>query len=150
MKTTINKTVEGALTIHTFTEPVGYRDTASLGAYSDTPAAVHIDRKERGDMRGNGEYRYFNLGEDGDAAYIEQDYKRAEAANRGEWGMWIVGCEIYIETASSWAAPTVVGRAYLHGVESDSGPEYIQEVALDMIFEAREDMKALQRSLCNL
>ena len=137
---------EGKYLIKVYTEIDECPDLSYLGAYSKTPATVHIDRQERGDME-RGEYRYFNVG-CGEPDYIEQDYARAEAYNRGDWYTLTVCCEIAIKTNAQWAIPTVVGRAYLSGVESDSGDEYLQEVAKGLIAEAKADLKTLREELC--
>src|SRR3990167_5461879 len=64
-------------------------DTSYLGEYGNkatSPAA--IDRQERGDA-GRGEYRWFNpamTGEEtGNPDSPEQDYKRMESLNNGQW-----------------------------------------------------------------
>lgn len=135
----------GALVI-TFTQKVDeHADTSTLGTYSNTPDDCHIDREERGDM-GRSQYRYFNLG-DGDADYIEQDYERAEAFNNNEWQYLTIGCEIAIKTAMNWAVPSVIGRAYLSGVESDSGDDYLKSVEADLLAEAWDDLHLLRAAL---
>src|SRR3954466_7310890 len=69
-------------------------DSSDLGTYSNEPAEHSIDRQARGDQKRN-EYRYFNLGS-GDAEYLELDYKRMEALNRGEWWYMFCKCEAVV------------------------------------------------------
>lgn len=98
-----------------------FPDLSYLGEYSDKAEAVHIDRQERGDM-GRGEYRYFNLGT-GEAEYIEQDYARAEAYNRGDWCMVHVYAEAEIVVNGVCQK---IGSGGLGNVESDSGDYFEQ------------------------
>lgn len=79
--------------------------------------------------------------------YAAQDKERLEAYYRDEWHMVFVGCEIFAETRTHWSQPALVGRAYLHGIASDSG-EYINQVAKELVEEAKADMKTLQEVLC--
>jgi hypothetical protein len=144
-KHTIFKVVEGGYIIHAYKVVDEDPDLSHLGEYAATPAKVHIDRKERGDM-GRNEFRYFNLGT-GDADYIEEDYKRAEAYNRGEWCMMGVCVDIHVKTKTNWAVPPVVGRASVWGIESDSEPSYFDEVANDLVKEAKIDLKNLRKAI---
>ena len=80
------------------------------------------------------------------AKYRAQDQKRLDAYNRGDWYMGFVGCEISATTPTNWACPPLVGRAYLHGIESDSG-EYINQVAEELVLEAEQDARNLQQTL---
>lgn len=115
-------------------------DLSYLGEYSNNPASVHIDRKERGDM-GRFEMRYFNAG-CGDPDYIEQDYARAEAYNRGEWGM--IGISAVADVQFSNGAPTQKIRSGgLWGIESDSDTDYFSEVE-------REELDALRSELLSV
>lgn len=65
---------------------------SELGEYSKTPGPDDrtIDRDARGDMR-RGEYQYWIAAmsgeETGNPESVEQDYKRAEALNNGEWDL---------------------------------------------------------------
>jgi len=146
MKDTILKRTVGKYTYHIFKELDEDADLSFLGEYSNTPAAVHIDREERGDM-GRHEYRYFNAG-CGDPDYIEQDYKRYEDYNRGGWCMMGAVCEVSIKTKSNWAVDPIVARASLWGIESDSGEDYFRQVAEELITEAKHDLKNLKAALC--
>lgn len=119
-------------------------DLSYLGEYSNKAEAVHIDRQERGDM-GRGEYRYFNAG-CGDPEYIEQDYKRMEAYQRGDW--CCMGC--IAEATVSY--PTHGGSRRLErlssgglwGIESDSDAKYIAEVEQEQIAELREHLEQFE------
>ena len=113
-------------------------DLSYLGEYSDKPSEIHIDRQERGDM-GRNEMRYFNLG-CGDADYIEQDYKRAEAYNRGDW--LCIGiraeAEVSYDAGNGSRRLEKFTSGGLWGVESDSGKGYIAEIESAEI----QDLKA--------
>lgn len=112
-------------------------DLSFLGEYSSTPGPICIDRLDRGDM-GRGEYRYFNLGI-GDAAYIEHDYKRMEAYNRGDWCMVNVYAEADIVVSGVCQKITSGG---LGNVESDAG--YYFEIL------RKEELATLGRILLEL
>ena len=98
-------------------------DLSYLGEYFNRPATVHIDRKARGEQ-GRNEFRYFNAG-CGDPDYIEQDYKRHEAYNAGQWQM--VGVRASINIIVEDTIQTIQS-AGLWGIESDSGDTYFAEV----------------------
>ena len=110
-------------------------DLSNLGEYSNeakSPAA--IDREERGDM-GRNEFRYFNpamTGEEtGNPESPEQDYKRAEAYNLGEWWMIGIRASVTIQIPSrqgGWWTMHKISSPGLWGVESDSGEDYFAEV----------------------
>ena len=113
-------------------------DMSFLGEYSNHPAKIHIDRQEKGDWTGPREYRYFNAG-DGDPAYIEQDYARYEAYNRGEWqmvGVWAEAEVIINNTVQK------IRSGGLWGIESDAG-EYLDEVAQEQLNELRDILASM-------
>ena len=116
-------------------------DLSYLGKYSNNPAEVHIDRKERGNQ-GCGEYRYFNLG-CGDPEYIEQDYKRAESYNRQEWyvfGVMAVAIVSYsTETVPASNRLETLTSGGLWGIESDS-EDYIETVENEQLDDLREHL----------
>lgn len=126
MRTTIKKWNEGNLQFHVFHEPDDCPDLSYLE--QDYSTDKSISKKEA-------------------AKYRKQDQERLEAYHRGEWYMTCVGCEISIATAMNWAVPTVIGRAYLGGVESDSG-EYFNQLVTELADEARHDMETLKQALC--
>ena len=112
-----------------------FASTSTLGEYSDTPGANAIDRKKRGDM-GHGEYRYFNpamsVADAGSKKYLLEDYKRAEAFNRGEWEYVGVRAVAYISTAKLPNGPWKrhkIASAGLWGIESFSDASYFGEIA---------------------
>ncbi len=111
-----------------------------LGTYSNEPENEYsIDREERGD-KGRGEYRYFNASrnyckEDGTLCdgntpemvreYVEQDYKRSEGRNRGDWGFVGVRAEAEITVQG---IRQEISSSGLWGIESDSDDAYFKEV----------------------
>lgn len=105
-------------------------DLSDLGEYSSTPKPPNfIDRKERGDQ-GRNEFQYFNLG-CGDPEYLEQDYKRAEAYNKGDW--YVIG--IYAEAVLIInGTQQRIRTAGLWGIESDSGDDYFAEVGQEELY----------------
>lgn len=114
-------------------------DLSFLGKYSNTLEPDGIDRQERGD-RGRNEYRYFNVGS-GDSAYIDQDYERMEAYNRGEWRMTGVMVKAIVTArneAGDWVEKEFLSHG-LWGVESDSDKGHI----LSVIGEELNDLQGL-------
>lgn len=107
---------------------------------------------------------YTTYDEDPDLSYLEQDYddctpkeqakyqkqdrERLEAYRRGDWCMLGVCCDISIKTKTNWVVPTVVGRSSIWGVESDSGENYLMELAEDQIRGAKADLENLKKALC--
>lgn len=126
-------------------------DTSYLGAYSSTPKANAIDRKERGDM-GRNEYRYFNHGQDyadctpeDRAKYIEQDYQRSERLNAGDWcymGVW-AEAEVSYPTGSGNRRLEKLRSGGLWGIESDSNAKYATEVEQEQVNELKEHIETL-------
>ena len=105
-------------------------DLSWLGKYANQPAGPFtIDRQERGDM-GRNEFRYFNCGDNykGSPAkemeeYCEQDYKRAEAYNRGDWymvGIWAEAHILIQVGKENHATCERIRSGGLWGIESDS------------------------------
>ncbi len=132
-------------------------DTSHMGEYSNSPANAYvIDRKDRGDM-GHNEYRYFNpsfnyVDKNGNARpglephvidkYVQEDYRRMEALGRGDWSYVgvIAKAEIQLNGQSTIQ---VLRSGGLWGVESDSGAEYLAEVAKDELAGLRTDLEAI-------
>lgn len=79
--------------------------------------------------------------------YREQDRKRLESLERGEWWMLQIGVEITCRTAMAWSQPAIVGRAYLSGVESDSDKSHFDEVERELVDEAEIDFSHLKSAL---
>lgn len=113
-------------------------DLSYLGEYSNKPAAVHIDRQERGDQ-GRNQLRYFNAGA-GDPAYIEADYKRYEAYHAGDWCMtWLQAkAEVVVQGVTQYVTSGGLG-----GVESDSGPVYFGELRTEQLDELATILKGM-------
>ncbi len=106
-------------------------DLAFLGGKAGTPAAVHIDRAEGGDM-GRGEFRFFNAGL-GDPEYIAADYARAESYNRGDWYMTGVRASVTlrIPIGSGTTVAQTITSPGLWGVKSDAGDDHLAAVYAD-------------------
>jgi hypothetical protein len=73
------------------------------------------------------------------ARYLKEDQARYDAWMRGDWEYLGVCVDIRIKTATNWAVPSIVGRASIWGVESDSGA-YLEELAKELRAEAVNDM----------
>lgn len=77
---------------------------------------------------GRGEFKYFNCG-CGDPEYIEEDYKRCEAYNRGEW--YMIGIKAIVELKIPIGGRNfklqTIDSGGLWGIESDSGESYLTE-----------------------
>jgi hypothetical protein len=94
------------------------------------------------------EYRYFKphvenyegVLNDDLIKYCIQDYERAEALNRGEWGY--TGCIV-----TMYVDGLEVAAASLWGIESDSGDDYIQVVEQDLIAECKSEAKTKAAAL---
>lgn len=121
-------------------EQDGDADHSHLGEYSNTPAEHHIDRRERGDQ-GRNEFRYFNLG-CGDAEYLENDYERAEALNKGNW--CFMGCRAVAQVSYPIGQGNrrieTLSSGGLWGIESDSGREYVAEVEAQELKNLKEHL----------
>ncbi len=113
-------------------------DLSYLGEYSQKPAQHYIDRQERGDM-GRHELRYFNFG-CGDLEYIEQDYARYEAYNRGDW--CAIGVRAVAEVMINGVRQKIKSSG-LWGIESDSGADYLQETYREQLEELRDMLDEL-------
>jgi hypothetical protein len=127
-------------------------DTSYLGEYSNTPDkdGYFIDRRERGDMSRN-EYRYFNVG-CGDPAYIEQDYARMEALNKGVWYFIGIHAEAKVRTSIDTGGGMqrqTMKSGGLWGIESDFDKDYIQEVAQDECLNLRTQLVSFNVDLTN-
>jgi hypothetical protein len=120
-------------------------DLSFIGEYSRKPEGPNaIDRQERNDM-GRNEYRYFNptmtAEETGNPDSPEQDYRRMENYNRGEWCMMGV-----FATAEVVLTGNVVQKfrsGGLWGIESDSEESYFGEVAKEELSTLRDELKAV-------
>jgi hypothetical protein len=109
-----------------------------LGEYSnDSSSPLVIDRKERGEQ-GRGEFRYFTPAMSGDETgnpdSPEQDYKRCEAYNRGEWCMMGVWAEAELIVGGTVQR---VKSSGLWGIESDSEPAHFRTIASEELSSLR-------------
>lgn len=118
-------------------------DTSYYGEYTSQWKEGAIDRKELGDM-GRGEYRYFIPAmtghETGNPESPMQDYKRMEALSQGDWCFLGIDAIAHIRIGDLSQEITSGG---LWGIESDSGDDYLQEVAKEQLEELREQLSAL-------
>lgn len=141
-------------------------DTSYLGEYTDDyPGEDALKRGSAFDRNaGQREYRYFvpmnsvedhrqglsrigysrSQAEDMAREYCRQDYKRMEALNAGEWHY--IG--VMVEARVSYSIGNGTRRLEwfesggLWGIESDSGEEYLAEVAQEQIQDLREHLNA--------
>ena len=121
MKPTV---IDVKLTMELDTDP----DLSHLGEYSSTLEHGGIDRREPGRDYGHDEYRYFNPGF-GDPAYIEQDYARFEAYNRGDWQALGLIVTVVRECSHGF---TDEQSASVWGVESDSDESHFRDTFADL------------------
>lgn len=82
------------------------------------------------------------------AQYQKQDAARLAAYYRGDWSMIGIAVTIRKQTATNWADGGLeVGRASIFSIESDSDPEYFDEVARDLIVDALAEVAKLKQAL---
>ena len=123
-------------------------DLSHLGEYSNKPDPRYsIDRKQRGDWE-RGTFQYFNPSSDYDGSgidelrqYTDEDYKRMEAYNNGEW--YMVGVKAFAKV-HQLGGTVIQGMESggLWGVESDSGEDYFKELAQEQLRELRCELLA--------
>ena len=66
----------------------------------------------------------------------------------GKWHIIAIKVEASIKPrGSSWPEPTVIGRAYFPGIESDAGDSFITRIEKDMIDEANQEVESLKDAL---
>jgi hypothetical protein len=122
-------------------------DLSFIGEYASRPGPDDrtIDREERGDV-GRNEYRYFIAAmsgeETGNPESVEQDYRRMEDMNRGDWQMLGCWCEAEVVLIPGGPIQTIRSGG-LCGIESDSGDGYLREIEQEQASELREQLKAL-------
>lgn len=128
-------------------------DLTYLGEYSNDPADVCIDRKERGDWR-PGQYRYFNAG-CSDPDYIEQDYKRMKAYLNQQWYSMGILAEAVVSYLPESSSPAGHRRSEtftsggLWGIESDSGAALIEEVENEELCDLRQHLEQFSIKLAD-
>jgi hypothetical protein len=131
-------------------------DTSWLGEYANHPSSKYsIDREERGD-RERGTYRYFNPSfnyvNDKDELqgitaaecrkYVEQDYKRMESLNAGDWSFLGIIAKAEVQLANSDTVQTIRSGG-LWGIESDSDDAFLKEIEDQQLAELRSELLAL-------
>ena len=122
-------------------------DLSWLGYYTDNPKSDEmskaIDRQARGDV-GSCEYRYFVPAmagdETGNPESPEQDYRRCEDYNRGDW--YMLGVIAKAEILSPGGVIQTVRSGGLWGIESDAG-DYFDEVEAEQLAELRTELESL-------
>lgn len=138
--------------------PDDFPDTSYLGKYTDDlePGVIvrqydefynKLTEEQIDNLEGRGrEYRYFKPYAGGEPIYSEdyykygrQDYERMEGLSHGDWyfiGMVAQATVSYPIGGGSRRLEHFTS-AGLFGIESDAGPEYIHEIAVEQI----EDLK---------
>lgn len=111
-------------------------DLSDLGEYTDKPSETTVDRGESAVRRG--EYRYFQPATE----YAEQDYRRMEAYDRGDWHMIGIYAVAKIQATENGPIQTIRSGG-LWGIESDSDDEYLVEVAAEQLAKLRVELLAL-------
>ncbi len=119
-------------------------DTSHYGQYSNTPGPIAIDRKDRGDM-GRNEFRYFNPAmsteETGNPCSCDQDYRRMETLNRGDW--CYIGISAKAEVQLTDDTVQILCSGGLWGVESDSSQQYLAEITIEELGQLRAELTAI-------
>jgi len=127
-----------------------YPDLSWLGEYTDHPSQKDWDRGMVIERRaGSREYKYFVGGSEPD--YVERDYERMEAYNRGDWYMTGVIAEAEVSYPMGQRGHRRIERfssGGLWGIESDSG-DYFREVAQEQLHELKKHLKQFGVSLSN-
>lgn len=75
------------------------------------------------------------------AHYREQDYKRMEAYNAGQWHM--IGIIAKAEIISPAGIVQTLRSGGLWSIESDSGKEYLDKVAKEQLSELRGELESM-------
>ena len=76
-----------------------------------------------------------------DQCYVEQNYQRCEAYNRGDWHM--IGIIAKAEIVTLGDICQTIRSGGLWGVESDSGQAYLDEVAQEELAQLRAELGSL-------
>ena len=148
-------------------------DTSWLGEYTDDyPGDYELQRGSAFDRKPTGhEFKYFvpansvedhrqglskmgysrSQAEEMAREYARQDYKRMEALNAGDWHFIGIQAQARISYGTN---PNGTDRRLewftsggLWGIESDSGDEYLTEVAKDELADLREHLGAFSVDL---
>jgi hypothetical protein len=92
---------------------------------------VHVEHDDDPDLSWLGdEANYKGCPPEEVARYMAQDQERLDAYNRGDWHM----CYVWVALVDEDGA-TVVRSGGLHGVESDAGESYLDEIVRDELGE---------------
>jgi hypothetical protein len=122
-------------------------DTSDLGTYSNHPGPDDrtIDREHDGSC-GRNEYRYFIAAmsgeETGNPESVRQDYDRMESFSRGDWGYIGIIAKAELQLTRNGTIQ-ILRSGGLWGVESDSGNDYLQEVADEELETLRRELSAI-------
>lgn len=121
-------------------------DLSDLGEFVAQWSPGCVDRQKAGTWS-RGEFRYWKpsgnyagISKAEEHKYNRQDWRRAEAAARGDW--WFVGVQaeavVYIAGVRQ-----VLSSGGLWGIESDSGSAYFEEVAREQVADLRAVCEAV-------
>lgn len=113
---------------------------AIIRSWEYGPYVYHITRESDNDTS------YTRIEDEG-PEYAEENRARGEEFRVGVWEYLTIGCEIYIKTDQYWAHPNLIGRAYLHGIESDSDDDYFAQMEEEMIEQAEQDLIRTREAL---
>ena len=128
-------------------------DMSYLGEYSDEPGPDDrtIDRKARGHCGRDG-YRYFiaemSGEETGNPDSVEQDYRRAEALNNGEWYSMGIWAQAEVSYADGPHAERL-RSAGLWGIASDDDSGTITETENEQLDELYSHLEVFGIDLSN-
>lgn len=75
------------------------------------------------------------------------DADRLRGLEQGDWQFVILGAVVTMDNGAHWALPNVIGRAYLGGIESDSGDAYFRSEGRNLIHEAIADARMTRAAL---
>lgn len=120
-------------------------DTSWIGEYASQPGPDDrtIDREERGDCE-RGQYRYFIAAngpdETGNPKSVEEDYRRMELLNRGDWCFFGISAEAKVIVNGVFQT---IRSGGLWGIESDSGDAYFRTVAAEELSNLRDTLAQL-------
>lgn len=120
-------------------------DASELGTYSNQRNNRWAIERENAGPR---EYRWFNPNannyegctDEECAKYCRQDYERAESLNAGQWSY--IGIIAKAVVVSANGTIQTLRSSGLWGVESDSGKDYMAEVARDELANLRAELEA--------
>jgi hypothetical protein len=116
-----------------------------LGKYTNTPGPDDrtIDRQARGDQK-RSEYRYFVAAmsgtETGNPESVEQDYRRCESLNNGEWGYLYICARArvsYPDSLYRGRRIEYLSSSGIGGIDSDCGDDYVREITSAELTELR-------------